>query len=301
MINNILNHFGTSIKNSILHDCNDFSGKIEEIRIRVNNPIIVKYEDKEKIIDYIINQKEITGILQSICENSIYSYQNQMCEGFITLNGGHRVGITGNVVVKDNKVININYIYSLNFRIANQIKDCSNNILPYLIDNKSIRSTLIVSPPGAGKTTILRDLVLNISNGIPNLNFDGINVSVIDERGEITGMHNGIPQNDIGIRTDILYNVPKVLGMKMAIRSMAPKVIVADEIGNKNDAEIINYAICSGVKGIFTAHGNDMNDLLKNPELSQLIKLNIFENIIFLDELHKGKIKYIQKTERKIS
>ena len=136
-------------------------------------------------------------------------------------------------------------------------------------------------------------MVNKISNGIPEINFRGINVSVIDERGEIAAMHRGVPQNDIGIRTDVLDNVPKTIGIKMAVRSLAPKVIVADEIGNVADSEAINYAICSGVKGIFTAHGGSMLDLKNNIEINKLISLGIFERIIILDETIKGNIKKV--------
>ena len=106
-------------------------------------------------------------------------------------------------------------------------------------------------------------------------------------------MHRGVPQNDIGIRTDVLDNVPKTIGIKMAVRSLAPKVIVADEIGNVADSEAINYAICSGVKGIFTAHGGSMLDLKNNIEINKLISLGIFERIIILDETIKGNIKKV--------
>lgn len=146
---------------------------------------------------------------------------------------------------------------------------------------------------GAGKTTIIRDLANKISNGIPEINFHGINVSIIDERGEIAAMHRGIPQNDIGIRTDVLDNVLKTIGIKMAVRSLAPQVIIADEIGNLEDSEAINYAICSGVKGIFTAHGSSIQDLKNNPEINRVINMKIFERIIFLDEMQKGQIKKV--------
>ncbi len=269
--------------------------KLEEIRIRANKPVILKLGQVEIVLNYTITTNEIIGILQNICNNSIYTYQNQICNGFITLPGGNRVGIAGNVVIKDGQVSNISYIYSLNFRISHQINGASDNILKYVLDteNNTIFNTLIVSPPGAGKTTIIRDLAKRISNGINEINFRGLDVSIIDERGEIAAMTKGITFNDVGIRTDVLDNVPKSIGIRMAVRSMAPKVIIADEIGNKDDVNIINYAICSGVKCIFTAHGSDMEDLLKNNEINKIINLQLFSKIIFLDEKQKGKIKNV--------
>lgn len=269
--------------------------KLEEIRIRANKPVILKLGQVEIVLNYTITTNEIIGILQNICNNSIYTYQNQICNGFITLPGGNRVGIAGNVVIKDGQVSNISYIYSLNFRISHQINGASDNILKYVLDteNNTIFNTLIVSPPGAGKTTIIRDLAKRISNGINEINFRGLDVSIIDERGEIAAMTKGIIFNDVGIRTDVLDNVPKSIGIRMAVRSMAPKVIIADEIGNKDDVNIINYAICSGVKCIFTAHGSNMEDLLKNNEINKIINLQLFSKIIFLDEKQKGKIKNV--------
>ena len=269
--------------------------KLEEIRIRANKPVILKLGQVEIVLSYTITTNEIIGILQNICNNSIYTYQNQICNGFITLPGGNRVGIAGNVVIKDGQVSNISYIYSLNFRISHQINGASDNILKYVLDteNNTIFNTLIVSPPGAGKTTMIRDLAKRISNGINEINFRGLDVSIIDERGEIAAMTKGIIFNDVGIRTDVLDNVSKSIGIRMAVRSMAPKVIIADEIGNKDDVNIINYAICSGVKCIFTAHGSNMEDLLKNNEINKIINLQLFSKIIFLDEKQKGKIKNV--------
>ena len=268
---------------------------LEEIRLRTNKPIILKFNEAEKVFDYIVQTEDVLETLRLICENSIYSYQNQICNGYITVKGGHRVGITGSIVMDSNKVINVNYISSLNFRIAKQIIGCSNKILKYVIDNENntVFNTLIVSPPGAGKTTILRDLIRKVSSGIDTMQFNGLTVGLVDERGEVAAMYKGIPQNDVGIRTDILDNIPKAIGMKMLIRSMAPNVIVADEIGSYEDVETIHYAVCSGIKGIFTAHGGSLEDLSLNPALKSLINTHIFERIIFLS--NKGRKGEIEK------
>ena len=202
------------------------------------------------------------------------------------MQGGHRVGITGNAVMKDGKVGNINYISSLNFRIAKQVIGSSNKIIKYIVNHEenNVYTTLIVSPPGVGKTTLLRDLIRNLSNGMEQINFHGINVGVVDERGEIAAMYRGIPQNDIGVRTDVIDNISKSIGMSMLLRSMSPKVIVADEIGNEKEVEPVMYAICSGVKGIFTAHGASIEDIKLNPTINKLIQNYCFERIIFLSD-----------------
>lgn len=298
-IRNILRCFpmrvSKKIEDFILSD-NINLNLLEEIRIRNNRPILLKIGQEEKKIEHIITSEEILETLQHICDNSIYSYQSQICNGYITMQGGHRVGITGNAVIKDGKVSNINYISSLNFRIAKQVLGASNKIIKYVLNEEenSIYSTLIVSPPGVGKTTILRDLIRKLSNGIEQINYKGINIGIVDERGEIAAMYRGIPQNDVGIRTDVLDNVIKSIGMSMIIRSMSPKVIVADEIGNKDEVEPIMQAVCSGIKGIFTAHGATLEDIKLNPTIKELADNGVFERIIFLtDKKEKGEIEKV--------
>ena len=262
----------TAIQNSKIEQ------ELQEIRIRVNKPIILKLRKLEVVIEYEISQTEILQIVEKLCNNSIYAYKNQMCEGFITIKGGHRVGITGSAVMDNGKIINIKYITSLNFRVAREVENCSYSILNQVVDvkNDTINNTLIVSPPGKGKTTMLRDLIKNISNGIPKINFRGRNCGVVDERGEIAAMYQGIPQNNVGIRTDIIENISKAKGMKMLIRSMSP------EIGSKEDIQAIKEAMLSGVKGIFTMHGRNLNDIKANTYINELIENKTIEKIIFL-------------------
>ena len=289
----ILDYFPDNIKLELCKYINEDNYKtLEEIRIRVNRPIILKFNNYLKKTDYIIKTEDILRIMEYITENSIYSYQKEICEGFITLKGGHRVGISGNVVMENENVININYIYSLNFRISKEIIGVADEISKYVYENGDIKNTLIISPPGAGKTTILRDLIRILS--------EYKTIGVVDERGEIAAMYKNIPQNNLGLRVDILNNVPKSIGMKMLIRSMAPEVICADEIGTEEDIEAIKYAVTSGVKGIFTAHGDSLEDMKCNPILKELIKENLIEKIIILDKNDRKNIKYINNINKNI-
>lgn len=290
----IIEYFPDKLQNILIEKIKANEDKLEEIRIRNQRPIILKFNSEEVVVEYIVNSEEIKSILQLICENSIYSYQKQISSGFITLQGGHRVGLVGSCVIENNKIININYINSFNFRIARQVIDCSNDILKHILDieKNSVFNTLIISPPGCGKTTLIRDIARQVSSGNSEYNFKGITVGIVDERSEIASLYKGVPQNDVGIRTDVIENVSKSIGIKILVRSMAPKVIIADEIGIYEDIDAINYALCSGCKGIFTAHGSSLEDIYKNPVLKKLIDAHVFQRLIFLDENKRGKVKF---------
>ena len=247
----ILRYFPNQIyvllKNTLLQN-SKLENDLQEIRIRVGRPILLKSRQADIVIEYKINATEILQILERLCENSIYAYKNQICEGFLTIKGGHRIGISGTAVTENNKVLNLKYITSLNFRIAREILHCSNYLIKEIIDlkNNTIYNTLIVSPPGRGKTTMLRDIIRNVSNGINinnEMNFKGMTCGVVDERGEIAAMYKGMPQNDIGIRTDVIENISKAKGMKMLIRSMTPEVIACDEIGSEEDIKAIRRSL----------------------------------------------------------
>ena len=283
----VIRYFPIDIYNilkNIFEDNKIIRENIEEIRIRVQKPIILKLRYEDVILNHIVEQREILQTLEKICENSIYAYKNQICEGFITVKGGHRVGITGTAVEENGKIINLKYVTSLNFRIARQVLNCSNKIIKEILDleNHTIFTTLIVSPPGKGKTTILRDTIRRISNGMENLNFKGKTCGVVDERGEIAAMYKGIPQNDVGMRTDVIENVSKYKGMKILIRTMAPEVIACDEIGSKEDVEAIKEATTAGIKGIFTMHGRNIEDVKNNKDIYELIENKQIEKIVFI-------------------
>lgn len=273
--------------------------KLEEIRLRGNKNIVLKFNNEEVIVSYKVTIKDLLETLEKVTENSVYTYEKQISQGFITLAGGHRVGVVGNAVNEDDKITNISYVSGMNFRIAREIKGCGNFIIKRLYENGNFQNTLIVGSPGSGKTTLLRDLIRQVSNG--NQYNKGLNVGVVDERNELAAMYKGSEQTDLGLRTDVIANIPKKLGIKILIRSMAPEVIAVDEIGGIEDSKMIYYAMCSGTKALLTAHGNSLNDIKINPELQELMKYYVIEKIIILDSHEKEKIKgvyFLDKEKR---
>lgn len=256
--------------------------KIQEIRIKVNKPIIVNLNDKEVILKYKTTINDIKEILVKISNYSLYAYEEELKQGYITIKGGHRIGIAGECVIVDGKIRTIRNISSLNIRICREVIGCSNELMKFIINKDRVYNTLIVSPPKCGKTTILRDISKNISNGMPLENFNGKKVSIIDERSEIASCFNGVPQLDVGIRTDILDNCLKKDGMLMAIRSLSPEIIICDEIGTKGEVEALNMAFNSGVNIIVTIHGYSIEDIYAREVFKPLIENCILERIVIL-------------------
>ncbi len=255
---------------------------ITEIRLRVGRNILLVTSDVEVEVDYIVNLKDLLDILVKVSKNSIYAIQNEINNGFVVINGGHRIGICGEVVIENAKIKNIKNINSMNIRVARQLIGVADKVMPYIVNNGNVQNTIIISPPGCGKTTILRDIVRQISSGVKILDFKGKNVGLVDERGEIAAVSLGIPNLDVGLRTDIMSNVPKSIGMQMLVRSMGIDVIATDEIGGKEDFEAIKYANSSGVNLVFTMHGNDISDVYKKEEIKKLLNDGIFSVAIIL-------------------
>ena len=250
--------------------------KLEEIRIKVNKPMFIHIGSKEEIWDYIATPEDLKYIMQRISNYSIYAFEDEIRQGYITIKGGHRVGLCGICVIENNSIKTIKDISSINIRACKEIIGCADKVMPYITHNDSMHNTIIISPPKCGKTTLLRDISRQISQGDKIRNFHGKNVSIIDERSEIAGSFKGIPQMDVGVRTDVLDNCPKSQGIMMAIRSMSPDVIVCDEIGTQNDMESILMALNSGISLVTTIHGFGIEDLYK-----RLVFKDIVENYVF--------------------
>ena len=266
--------------------------KIYEIRLRVNAPLIVIYQGKEyfltlegaltreEIKAYHVKTEDLKEMLEYISGYSLYAFEEEIRQGFLTIVGGHRVGIAGKTILDGNKIKSLKYISYINLRLSHQIKGCASPILPYIIKNRQICHTLIISPPRCGKTTLLRDLIRQVSNG--NRYMPGVSVGVVDERSEIAGSYQGVPQNDLGIRTDVLDCCPKAEGMMMLIRSMSPEVVAVDELGDYEDIHAIESVVHCGCKLFATVHGSSIEDMKRKPLLQRLMQEKIFERYIVL-------------------
>lgn len=275
---------------------NSYKERIEEIRLRNAGPLIISYEGKDFFIRsdggisqyldqaFIVQEKHIQSTFQLISNYSLYAYEEEIRNGYITIKGGHRVGIGGKIVYGPKGIERIKDISSLNIRLAREKKRISDHIMKYLVnDFEGFYNTLIISAPQCGKTTLLRDIVRNLSNGYGGMNKQGFKISIVDERSEIAGMYKGRPQKDIGIRTDILDGCLKSDGIIMTIRSMSPDIIAVDEIGGAKDIEAIHEALRAGIKLIATIHGSSFEEVQEKASMKGLFKEKIFDRFIVLD------------------
>lgn len=270
--------------NSILQENQIPFSKLQEIRLRIGKPLIIVSDNIEFVFHKIIEKDELMEILEYVSNYSLYAFENELKQGFITIEGGHRVGMTGQVLIEDGEVKNIKHISSMNIRISHEILNCADIIFPYITEDKQICNTLIISPPRCGKTTMLRDLIRQVSDG--NRWVRGCTVGVVDERSELGGCYLGVPQNQLGIRTDILDCCPKSKGMLMLVRSMAPQVIAVDEIGSAEDIHSLEYAMHCGCKMMATIHGASMEEIRKKPFIDELVKRHKFERYVVLGNTH---------------
>ncbi|MBE6090657.1 stage III sporulation protein AA [Clostridium beijerinckii] len=276
----IVGIFPTKIGNLLKDRIN--KEQVYELRIKIGKPILVYSKYGESIINYISTKEDMKSIMQKVSNYSLYAYEEDIRQGFITIKGGHRIGIAGECVMEKGEVKTIRNISSVNIRICREVIGCSNKVMKYITSAYKVYNTIIISPPKCGKTTILRDIARNISSGMPSLGVAGKKVAVIDERSEIGACYFGIPQSDLGIRTDVLDNCLKREGLIMAIRSLSPEVLICDEIGTKGDIEALIMAFNSGVNIITTIHGFTIEDLYKRRVLSDLLDNEILERVIIL-------------------
>ncbi len=278
--------------------------KLYEIRIKIGQPILVYSKYGESIVNYICSKEDIKNLIKKTVGYSLYAYEEDLRNGFITIKGGHRIGIGGECINEHGQIKGIRNISSVNIRISSEVIGCSNKIMKYIVSKDKIYNTIIISPPKCGKTTILRDIARNISSGIDDADildfkYYGHKVTIIDERSEIAACYMGVPQNNLGIRCDVLDNCKKKDGLIMAVRSLSPEALICDEIGSEEDVKALFTAFNCGVKIITSIHGSCIEDLSKRKILSSLIENEIIERVVVLSSDNgAGTIKNIYKISK---
>lgn len=248
-----------------------------EIHMRLGKPLCIHYSDGCFYINprgnltviptsaVRVTREHIDEALEIATASSVYSVRDEIKNGFITIAGGHRIGITGTAVVKGDKVSFIKDISGLNYRLAGEVIGAADKVMPFILNDGVIKNTLIISPPGAGKTTMLRDIVRQLS-------YKSFRVSVVDERREIAALYEGRSSFDLGFSTDVLEGVNKADGMLMVLRSMSPDVIVTDEIGTGADIDALEKITNSGAAVIATIHGRNLEMIKRREDLRRMLK-----------------------------
>ena len=265
-----------------------FLQSVCEIRLRAEKPLaFVTFEG----ISYLTASGRLTGIpngsvftvtaadvkesFQRICEYSVYSYSKNITAGFITVGGGHRAGLYGTAVYDGSGISAVRDIGGINLRISREFKGCAAQLTSEIFSEK-LQGFLLCGAPSTGKTTMLRDIGRLVSDMLFK------KVAVIDERGEIAAVSKGVPQNDVGINTDVLDGYRKSDGIMQAVRTLSPELIICDEIGSAADCEAVRFGVNSGVSFAAAVHAGDETELKSKPQITELIKCGAFSEIAFL-------------------
>ena len=278
--------------------------KLQEIRLGIGQPVRFLIDAEECFLScrgcvstscqdaWYITEREMEEIIKNVCQYSMYAFENEIRQGFLTIQGGHRIGMAGQVVLnEDGNIRNITHIRFLNIRISHEILGAADEVMTYLYESDRFLNTLLVSPPGCGKTTLLRDMVRQISEG--NSYGSGRQVGVVDERSEIAGSFMGIPQNQVGMRTDVMDGCPKAQGMMLLMRSMAPAVVAVDEIGGYEDMRAVYQVLQCGSSMLATMHGNSIADVRRHMNAGNCVKKgsyvqyepeDFFERYVFMEK-----------------
>lgn len=277
----VRNLFSAERAGSILHMVDEIDF-LEELRVRRGQAIIGRRWDREYIVEPIVAKDEMEDILERVNKSSLYAWEEEYRRGFITLAGGHRVGLAGKAMLNRGEVRALKDINALNIRFARNVYGVERALMPYIRTVNGVENTLILGAPGVGKTTVLREVIRNLSDG------DEINrayqVAVVDERSELAGMYEGECNLNIGKRSDILDGCPKSQGIQMLIRSMAPEVLAMDELGALEDIVALEEALACGIAVIATMHGKSLADIANRVEMERILDKHLFQTIIILSK-----------------
>lgn len=277
----------------------------QEIRLRVNRPVTLSctaglyFLDKSGDVSRCPSHGSLTASkddldesFRNICGYSVYSHENEIKNGYITVYGGHRIGICGTAVFQKGSVSGMKDISSINVRVAREIIGCADVIMEKLKGSIS-GGLLLAGAPSSGKTTILRDIARQLSSGESG---PIKKVTVVDERGEIAGTYLGVPQNDLGFCCDVLDGYPKAEGIIQAVRSLSPQFIICDELGTSDEAFAVEQGLNAGASIIASIHAGNIEELMKRKQAAALLKTGAFQNIVMLGGEKPGSVAGIYKT-----
>ncbi len=259
----------------------------EELRLRAGRPMTVLLQNREVPLNAVVDSAELDTLCDLATEFSRYAAAETLREGFVPVRGGFRLGLCGTAVMKNGLNTNLKNLSSAVIRIARERKGVGEAVTPRLFRDGVFQSTLILSPPGGGKTTLLRDMVRCLSDGTTGT--PPQRVSLIDERGEVAVMYRGEPQMDVGSRTDVLDACPKALGIPIVLRAMNPQVIAVDEITARADLRAAVMAAGCGVGLLATIHAADVSELLQRPLYRELLAEGVFRQVVCITSTEEGR------------
>ena len=266
----------------------------EEIRLRAGRPLGIWANDRLHLVSptgglvvsremaLVVQRDDLIETISLMTGGSAYALEGEVAQGFLTLPGGHRVGVTGQAVMEDGRVQRLIHPGGMNIRRGRELKGIALPLLAELCCAGRWSNTLIMSPPGCGKTTLLRDLVRLVSDGYPERGIPGRRVGLVDERSEVAACHRGEPTFDVGLQTDVLDGCPKGQGMLMLLRSMGPDVLATDELGRQADVQAVREAVNAGVSVIATVHAARISEVRRRPYVGRLLEEGAFSRAVLL-------------------
>lgn len=300
----LLEYLPEGIKDRLSELSPEFKASAQEIRLRAGRPLTITMSGSQFFVcksgtymlprtdSVYVTPNDLNNCFLKLCRHSVYSHNHELCEGYISLENGHRAGVCGKVVLGDGKIDTVRDISSINIRIAKEIPDCANGILNYCKEG----GILICGGPGTGKTTLLRDICRQLASGSEG---GYKKVAVIDSRGEIAAVSGGVPYTDMGSTADILTGIPKAKGIEIALRTLFPDVIAFDELGDMSEVSAVIQSFNSGVKIITTAHIGSMEDVLKRPAVLKVLQTGAIEWIVMCNKDFSFTLKNISELELK--
>jgi stage III sporulation protein AA len=306
----ILPYLAPAVRRALERLGSDLWARAEEVRLRRGRPLSLVTNGGDVWLSplglptadvsaaYQVTADDTQRTLSLVSQGSVYALEEEFRNGYVTIPGGHRVGLVGRALLENGHLRTLTHVAGLSFRLSREVRGAARGVLGAVIGRAGRpRSALIVSPPGCGKTTFLRDLVRLLSDGVPEMRLRGFRVGLVDERSEVAACYEGVPQRDVGLRTDVLDACPKAQGVFLLLRAMSPEIIAADEVGRPEDALALGEAAASGAAVLATAHGHSLSDLAARPMLRDIIRSGLFEVFVVLSRRHgPGTIEAVETT-----